>query len=227
MIFVGPDTKEKCPHCGTVVVYATTSNYTVDLERHHDELGDLHGGVSLHWGRCPACSRIVIDIVSWQGQHEFVGAVERVHPVLPMPVPPPVEVPPEIGAEYIEAARLRTISPRASAALARRCLQLALHDHGFRARSLEQEIEKAEQAGKCSTVLAEKLHMVRMVGNYAAHGTPDDSGGFLTVEPGELEALFGALDEFFDVFYVKPARHEAHKEALNRKLVAAGKPPIG
>jgi hypothetical protein len=48
----------------------------------------------------------------------------------------------------------------------------------------------------------------------------------LRVAPGEVEALFGALDDLFEHFYVKPARHRAMMTAINAKLTAAGNLPI-
>lgn len=65
-----------------------------------------------------------------------------------------------------------------------------------------------------------------MVGNYAVHETSPQSGDLLEVEPGEVEALMAALDDFFDHFYVRPARHHAMLNASNAKLTAANNPPI-
>ena len=93
------------------------------------------------------------------------------------------------------------------------------------------EIEKAKD--RVSDRLRTKLHFVRQVGLIGAHPLPEkgvdgtrDYTALLDVEPGEVEALFAALDEFFDEFYVRPRRDQRQLDALNEKLKAAGKAPI-
>jgi hypothetical protein len=48
----------------------------------------------------------------------------------------------------------------------------------------------------------------------------------IDVQPGELVALFSAIREAFDEFFVRPARKQRDLDALNEKLKAAGKKPI-
>lgn len=52
----------------------------------------------------------------------------------------PPEVPAEIAAGYIEACNVLPISAKASAALARRCLQNMLHKAGYKDKDLAKEI---------------------------------------------------------------------------------------
>lgn len=59
------------------------------------------------------------------------------------------------------------------------------------------------------------------VAERAAHGTEDGEGALLEVEPGELDALFAALDDFFDTFYVKLKRHQEAMAAIDRKISEA------
>jgi hypothetical protein len=49
-------------------------------------------------------------------------------------------VPAEIAAGYIEACNVLPISAKASAALARRCLQNMLHKAGYKDKDLAKEI---------------------------------------------------------------------------------------
>jgi hypothetical protein len=228
--FVAPGVRDVCPHCGVAMVFSTTSEWYVRLRlRAEDELGPVQG-TDLHWGSCPNCEGFIFDLVNWKrdyhGGEEVVEGYERVYPLSSARLSPPAEVPDSIRAEYKEAASIATLSPRGAAALARRCLQLALHDRGFRAKTLEKEIGLAEGDANCTPTLRQSLHLVRMVGNYAAHPTEDGAGSLLNVEPGEVEALFGALDDFFDAFYVRPSRHQEMIAAINQKLQGAGKPPI-
>lgn len=223
MNFVGTNHGEPCPHCGITVVFSTTPKGRVPIEIIEHDFFDPSGS-SLHWGKCPACSKLVIDFISWRGEHGVVVDSERLYPVVAIPPPLSTDIPARIADEYREAAKLRTISPRASATLARRCLQMALRDNGFEAKTLFKEIEIAKNDSRCSSDLIEKFNMVREVGNYAAHPTEDGSGNFLSVEPGELELLFAALEELFDVFYVKPKQHERLMSDVKRKIEIAKKP---
>src|SRR5262249_50711768 len=56
----------------------------------------------------------------------------QVHPVGSNRGPVSPEVPKPIAADYVEACQVLPLSAKASAALARRCLQAMLHAHGYR-----------------------------------------------------------------------------------------------
>ena len=46
------------------------------------------------------------------------------------------------------------------------------------------------------------------------------------VEPGEAEWNLDVLEDLFDFYFVRPARTAAKVDALNKKLIEAGKPPM-
>ena len=141
---------------------------------------------------------------------------------------PPAEVPAEFAGDYSEACAIVDLSPQASAALSRRLLQALLRGPGGipRKRDLHEEIEEAIGRGMRSD-LADQLHLVRVVGNFAAHPMKDrDTGMLLPVEPEEAEHLLELVALLFDHYFVGPARTGAVKAAMNAKLAAAGKPPL-
>ena len=177
-----------------------------------------HEGLSLHWGRCPACEQLVVDLIAWHGLDKAIDRAERLYPVIPAVPQVSPDIPERIADEYREAAKLRTISPRASAILARRCLQLTLRDRGFKANTLGNELAKARNDADFPAPLAQQLDMLREVGNYAAHPTEDGNGSFLEVEPGELDLLFATLHELFEFFYVKPKLRERVMTEVRRKV---------
>jgi hypothetical protein len=141
----------------------------------------------------------------------------------------PSEVSPEIGDDYIEACNVLPISPKASAALARRCLQNILRAHGYKDKDLSREIdqllnEKDPSKGIPST-LRTTIDGIRNFGNFSAHPITDvTSLQIIDVEPHEAEWCLEILEEMFDHFYVKPEQAKAKKAALDAKLKAAGKP---
>ncbi len=118
---------------------------------------------------------------------------QRVYPLTGTRPTPAPEVSDAVTDLYQEAGRVEALSARAAAALARACLEAALTDRSFGGKRLVDQIEAAKKDGRTPSTLAEKLDIVRTVGNYGAHPTPATSGEFLQVEAGEPDALFGAL----------------------------------
>jgi hypothetical protein len=102
------------------------------------------------------------------------------------------------------------------------------HEHlGIKKKDLFQEIDEYIATKNPPTELANQLHAVRNVGNFAAHPLADKlAGTIVDVEPGEAEWLLELLDVFLDHVFVEPARTAARKARLNAKLGAVGKPPM-
>lgn len=137
------------------------------------------------------------------------------------------EIPKDLAEDYEEACLVIGDSPKASAALSRRCLQSILREQGFADKSLFNEIQKAIDSKQLPSHIAESLDALRNIGNFAAHPMKDTSSGeVLPVEPGEAEWNLETLEFLFDFFYVQPAKTKRRKDALNEKLKQAGKPEI-
>jgi hypothetical protein len=142
--------------------------------------------------------------------------------------PVPVEVPSGIAEDYKEACLVLSDSPKASSALSRRCLQnLLRHAAGIKAGDLSAEIQQVLDSGKLPTAIAENIDAVRNIGNFAAHPNKSQSTGeVVPVEPEEAEWNLDVLESLFDFYFVQPARAKAKKDALNKKLADAKKPPM-
>jgi hypothetical protein len=131
------------------------------------------------------------------------------------PLPP--EVPEEYTKDYKEACLVLSDSPKASAALSRRCLQHLLREkvkvkHG----NLFDEIQEVIDRGDLPSHISEAIHAVRNIGNIAAHTTKSKSTGeILPVEPGEAEWNLDVLETLFDFYFVQPEIFQRKKEALN------------
>jgi hypothetical protein len=134
-------------------------------------------------------------------------------------------VPESIRADYQEAAEVLSFSPKASAALSRRCLQAALSKLGFDGRDLSAQIDKAMK--ETPSYLAGQLDSVRNVGNFAAHPQKAlNTGEILDVEPEEAAWNLDVLDLVFDFGFVQPEIVKRKTAELNEKLKAAGKPEM-
>jgi hypothetical protein len=136
------------------------------------------------------------------------------------------EVPSEFAEDYKEACMVLPDSPKASAALSRRCLQHLLREKSrVKPGNLADEIQQVIDSGKLPSHLAESLDAIRNIGNFAAHPIKSKSTGeILEVEPGEAEWNLDVLESLFDFYFTQPAQLKAKRDALNAKLKEAGKP---
>lgn len=185
---------------------------------------------------CPSCNRISVEIVcatqvtgGGQGLH-FNGMKKSLpgYPKVASRASPPAEVPVELSQDYVEAALILADSPKASAALSRRCLQHVLREKaGVKKSDLAKEIDEVLQKGLLPSHLAEAIDAVRNIGNFAAHPIKGiASGEVMPVEPGEAEWNLDVLDGLFDFFFVQPEILKKRRASLNSKLSSAGKPVL-
>jgi len=219
-----------CPHCGKGVRFVMhhADRYAVSKDGTVEPAGDAmtqalrERGLRLRTYHCPACDGLVMELVR-RVLHAGGDGDEEITRLFPRDVlrNPPAEVTnEEIRRDYREAHASRTVSRRGAAALARRALQNALREKGFTAPSkkLVDEIDAADASSEMGSTLREKLHFVRKVGNDGAHPNYDHAGEIVDVTEDELVMLLETLDEFFDVFYVRPARHKAVMAARDARL---------
>ena len=69
--------------------------------------------------------------------------------------------------------------------------------------------------------------MVRNIGNFAAHPNKSlHTGEIVDVEPLEAEWCLETLEILFDHYFVRPTEIRRRQEAINDKLVDAGKPEL-
>ena len=136
-----------------------------------------------------------------------------------------VNIPKDMAEDYTEACLVLSESPKASAALSRRCLQAILREKGFNEKSLAQEIQKAIDSNTLPPYIAEPLDAIRNIGNFAAHPIKaTNSGEIIEVEPGEADWNLDVIEALFDFYFDQPVKMQAKKDALNAKLNSAGKP---
>ena len=211
-------------------------------EQTHTIIGvgqDVQGAWVIARRLCPGCKQFVLYLE--------VGKAGTIHPQLQVPLnlavveksllvwpkgvsraPIPTEVPPEIAEDYKEACSVLADSPKASAALSRRCLQLLLRTAaGVKHGDLSSEIQQVLDSRALPTSVAENVDAIRNIGNFAAHPNKSTiTGEVLPVEPDEAEWTLDVLELLFDFYYVQPARAKAKRDALNKKLQDAKKPPM-
>ena len=211
----------KCPHC---------------LESFHEQMmqkniGDDSDGRNwyLSYCTCPACKRYIFSLSHLRGIGHEVDRVEfLVYPKGVSRAPLPREVPEPYASDYREACLTLTDSPKASAALSRRCLQSILRDVAkVKKLDLSKEIDEILTSNKLPTYLAESVDAIRNIGNFSGHPIKStNTGEIVDVEPGEAEWGLGVLEGLFDFCFVQPAKLKERRDELNKKLSDAGKPPM-
>jgi hypothetical protein len=216
----------KCPHCG---VMFTASWVERPLEKDRDGYWAIRSTVCDN----DECKRVIVELGTMQGKlrersmhYTFINP----RPVRPRgaarPVDPSVEKP--FSSEFEEAVTVLPDSPKASAALSRRCLQNLIREkEGIRERDLATEIDKLLALNKLPSWLADDVDAVRHVGNFGAHPIKSQStGAIVDVEPNEAEWLLHVLEGLFDFYFVQPAAAQKRRAKLNLKLQDAGKPQL-
>lgn len=134
--------------------------------------------------------------------------------------PQPDFIPIALRTDYTEACRIKDLSPKASATLARRCLQGMIRDYcSINKNRLVDEIDAlrgAVNAGKAPSGVTiesvDAINHVRGVGNIGAH-MEKDINLIIDVEPREAQALIELIELLFDEWYVA---RETRQQRLKR-----------
>lgn len=191
-----------CPNeeCNKMIIFLGFSNHVEDEQGIEDEITHLCGKIG---------KKLIFPISSGRN-------------------PAPPEVDKHIADDYNEACSVLPFSPKASAALSRRCLQSILREKaGVKPGDLSNEIQQVINSAKLSSMLNDSIDAIRNIGNYAAHPMKSTSSGeILDVEPGEAEWSLDVLESLLDYYYVQPKVLKRKKAELDAKLASAGKPPM-
>ena len=130
----------------------------------------------------------------------------------------PTYIPEPIREDYSEAYSILSLSPKASATLARRCLQGMIRDFfGVNFPTLKAEIDSIKE--KVDPLVWQAIEAVRKVGNIGAH-MEKDINVIVDVEPNEAELLVGLIEFLIKDWYVARDNKTQH---LNKIIGVAVK----
>lgn len=126
--------------------------------------------------------------------------------------PQPDYIPIALVEDYTEACLIRDLSPKASATLARRCIQGMIRDFCNITKgrlideitALQNAVESGTGPSGVTIETVEAIDHVRSIGNIGAH-MEKDIDLIVPVEPDEAQALIGLIEMLFEEWYV--ARH--------------------
>ena len=121
--------------------------------------------------------------------------------------PPEIKIPKPIIADYEEACLISELSPKASATLARRCLQGMIRNFfNVNKNRLIDEINAIEH--KVDPQVWEAINAVRKIGNIGAH-MEQNINLIIDIEPQEAKCLIELIETLIKEWYI--GRYERNK----------------
>ncbi len=211
----------KCPYCNEIyplVTYANTGPSTLkiitfdihliqDNRRYFDS--EFY---QLFLSRCPSCKEETIWIEEYTDRDDNNPCIYRVKPNAVYNSYPDY-IPIGIRNDYVEACSILHLSPKASATLARRCLQGMIRDFwGISKNRLVDEIDALKE--KIPAAQWKAINALRSLGNIGAH-MEKDVNCIIDIDEGEAEKLIKLVELLIKQWYID--RHE--QETLFADLV--------
>ncbi|MDB5180536.1 MAG: hypothetical protein JWO54_294 [Candidatus Saccharibacteria bacterium] len=126
--------------------------------------------------------------------------------------PQPDYIPAAIVEDYTEASRIASLSPKAAATLARRCMQGMIRNfHGITKNTLYEEIDALK--GVIPEKQWQAMDALRRVGNIGAH-MKNDVNIIINIEPDEVYKLLAFIEYLFEQWYVKSHDDDVKLDAV-------------
>ena len=129
-------------------------------------------------------------------------------------MPQPDYIPESIRNDYNEACAILSLSPKASATLARRCLQGMIRDFwGIKKDTLFDEINELKNQGKINSSTMDSINAVRQIGNIGAH-MEKDVNLIIAIDENEAAILIKLLEDLFQDWYIDRYEREERSKRL-------------
>ncbi len=201
---------KKCPYCNQVYPIfrrtednkGTFNDFRFNIDN-HNIIGkaEFYAKYHLIITQCPNCGEDTLCIE--ERIPADYGSNKHVYQVKPDAIynTYPDFVPQGIKDDYEEACAIKHLSPKASATLARRCLQGMIRDFWNISgkKSLNEEILAIQS--KVPVTLWKAIDAVRQLGNIGAH--PErDINLIVDVEDGEAEKIIKLIELLIDQWYI-------------------------
>lgn len=216
-----------CPHCNFAAVIRDEDKKTTEFDL-DSSLGIWKYKTTGTVCPNPECTKptITVEMAEYDnyGTHKLLRHARQIVPVLPQLQKQRAKnysdcIPKAVLADYREACAIAELSPKASATLARRCLQGMIRDFwGVSGRTLHDEIKAIED--KVDPFVWEAILDVKSIGNIGAH-MEKDINLIVDVSTEEADLLIEMIEMLLDDWYV--ARHKKQQKLQRIKEVAANK----
>lgn len=219
----------KCGYCGhaTTITEPNFSDSWSVIETQRSKFGEIGlGHIAI---ACPNedCEELTLEVrlTSVQGNvfNEYCEGVQRISEFNLLPFshakPQPEYIPKAIRDDYLEACLILNASPKASAAMSRRCLQGVVRDYWDipqnKRGNLGAELNYIKESVTEDTWDA--IHTIRSVGDIGAH-MEKDVNTIIDVDSSEAGLLIELIETLLDDWYVE--RHKRRER--NNRLKALG-----
>lgn len=194
----------QCPYCSMVmpITNETCVVRYVSFENDpfvFDGLGNSprNACIAIEFYKCPNCEKYSI---SAYGKGKDVSKIKSHLQPLSFAKQFPDYIPLPIRQDYEEASAIISLSPKASATLARRCLQGMIHDFwDIKLKNLNQEITALKD--KIPADLWSSIDALRELGNIGAH-MEKDTDIIVDIDPNEAESLIKLIELLMKEWYI-------------------------
>lgn len=209
---------QKCPFCNaknpgvigdTFIKIETSPRYVTVIDSYSyyfpkKDFRNSHTVLEVIYLICPYCGKTSYFIYD-KNNNRYIN----IHPLLSAKQFTG-DVPKDIYRDYCEAKVILVASPRASAALSRRCLQAMIHNRWqIDLGNLCKEISKIP-SDKITQLERDALNAIRQIGNIGVH--PDK---IVDVEAEDAELLVSVIEFFLQKWYVDdPSQEKLLKDAI-------------
>lgn len=197
-----------CPHCSkpTTVTKNDQKIDQIDLHVKNND-GDLRLLNRFIVCPNPECKKVTLEIWLHERAYDDLGNSRTGDLIKHWQMIPsssaksfPNYIPEAIRADYDEACLIRDLSPKASATLARRCIQGIIRDFwAVKPARLVDEIEAIKD--KIDPLVWDSIDTIRKIGNIGAH-MEKDINVIVDVESEEAELLLGLIEMLLREWYV-------------------------
>lgn len=225
-----------CPHCNRpqVVLSARRDLQKIQIWNDASDFGPVAAVILTNVCANDACKKMSLSFGLFRRIREVngFGLGEKLLFLRLLPesaaIPLPDYIPEVIRNDYVEACRIRDLSPKASATLSRRCLQGMIRDFCriSRSRLVEEIRELRSQIDSGSAPMGvqsdtiDAIDHVRSIGNIGAH-MEADINVIVDVDPNEAQTLINLLELLFEEWYVARETRRQRLEAIG--VVATAK----
>lgn len=215
-----PNFSFECPYCGRPTTIVESNFFSLWEHIYISEPSGGAVGFQIRAITCPndSCKKLwlhgrLTGSTPYQGRH-LQGPIIHEWQLLPQSEAKvfPDYIPKAIMEDYYEACRIRDLSPKASATLARRCLQGMIRDFWkIKKKSLKLEVDVLKKL--VDTATWKGIDAVRSVGNIGAH-MEKDINLIVDVEPDEAQLLISLIERLEKDWYEERKRKDEHLAEL-------------
>lgn len=194
----------QCPYCSMVMPITNETHIVRHVSFENDPFiyngfTELPEGscIAIEFFKCPNCGKYTIstygrgkDVPKIKSHLQPVSFARQFPDYIPLP----------IRQDYEEASAIISLSPKASATLARRCLQGMIHDFwNIKLKNLNQEITALKD--KIPADLWSSIDALRELGNIGAH-MEKDTDVIVDIDPNEAESLIKLIEILMKEWYI-------------------------